>query len=1010
MKATQPTAPAPPDIRSILAEEARTRPARTAQAEGLLRLLWGAAPPAGFLVNWWRDLGHRRGSASFPSADLAAAAANAIGRSDLPTAPGIASPEEHLGREVFFGTCLQAIEPVYPDRGKADGACAIPGLWADLDVAGPAHKSTALPPTKEAAADLARRAPWPPTVLVDSGNGLQAWWLFPDPLTLETDDDRKRAADLVARLQEQLRRNPEGWEVDPTADLARVLRLPGTWNRKLQHRAEGLRRALADKRQEARALAGPPPRLTGSKWDPTPEELESRPARAEQAAREAEDLARELEALEAAGTEPRPVRVLEVTGERHSPQEWDAALPQLVRRGSSPRPSEGSACHVPAPSGNGKRASSPGRPSLEERAARYLQALGPAVQGQGGDEHTTRAAWAVAVEFGLEEPAARRVLNDWDRGNRPPWQDTEPEGLEGKLRSALAKAPGHPDLGRLAEEDRPAPGGAKVISIRQEGRRGTKAPPTSGAVALKEDEGEKPRKPTQAERLLSLAAGACFLFRTPEGEAHVTVKTPTRQETWPVRSRMLASWLRNEFLTDEGRPVGADAVNQAVDTLEAKALHGEAVREVFVRVAFFEGRIVLDLADPEGRAVVIGPDEWTVTRTPPVAFRRPSDQEPIPVPSRDGTWDGLRPLLNLDEEGWILFVAWLVGAFAPLSGFPVLMVEGVQGSAKSSLAKAARALLDPSKVDVQRPPSLEEDLHIRAANCRLLALDNLTNPPRWLSDTLCTLATGGGFAVRAKYTNREEAVFRSVRPIVLTGIEGLARGDDLADRAIFLTLADIPEDRRLPEEEWKASLEEARPRILGAICDALSGALRCRSRIRTDLPPRRLPRMASFAAFVLAAEDSGALPWEPGRFLEAMSANRKDASELGVERDFLASTLCAWLETKGKAPSWEGTAQALLDELHAFLADDERGRKKLPGAANSLGGKLRRVAPMLRSAGVLYEPSAKKPGRNPRTHALRLEPEPEPAPETNREPPPGTAPPQDLFEAEEEEQFEEVDL
>jgi len=69
---------------------------------------------------------------------------------------------------------------------------------------------------------------------------------------------------------------------------------------------------------------------------------------------------------------------------------------------------------------------------------------------------------------------------------------------------------------------------------------------------------------------------------------------------------------------------------------------------------------------------------------------------------------------------------------------------------------------------------------------------------------------------------------------------------------------------------------------------------------------------------------------------------------------------------------------------------------------------LRRIAPMLRSAGVLYEPSAKKPGRNPRTHALRLEPEP--APEPERELPPDLAPPQDLFEAEEEEQFEEVDL
>ncbi len=464
------------------AREAESRPARTAQALEFLQRLWGPNPPAGFLVTWSKDLGPRSSSDSYPATDLARAAAAAVNEADLPTGPGIPDYDWSLGREVYFGTCLQAEEPEGWRRGTASGACAIPGLWADLDVAGPAHKSASLPPTKEAAADLARRAPWPPSVLVDSGNGLQAWWLFPEPLLLKTDDDRKRAADLVARLQDCLRQNPEGWDVDPTADLARVLRLPGTWNRKLQHRAERLERKLSDARHAAKYRSEnpcPPPR--DPKCDRTPAEWR---AEAEKAAREAEDLARELETLEAAGTAPALVRVLEMNEERHSLEEWDAALPSV-------RPRPGPVAAPAPPSGNGKRPSSPGRPSVEERAARYLETLGPAVQGQGGDSHTARAAWAVAVEFGLEEPAARRVLWDWDRGNVPPWQDTEPGGLEGKLRSALSKAPGHPEFGRLAEEDRPAPGGAKVIPIRSGGRQGQAAPASSGAVAVTSDEEEE---------------------------------------------------------------------------------------------------------------------------------------------------------------------------------------------------------------------------------------------------------------------------------------------------------------------------------------------------------------------------------------------------------------------------------------------------------------------------------------------------------------------------------------
>jgi len=194
-------------------------------------------------------------------------------------------------------------------------------------------------------------------------------------------------------------------------------------------------------------------------------------------------------------------------------------------------PGPGSACHV-APSGNGKRPSSPGRPSVEERAASYLQALGPAVQGQGGDARTTRAAWAVAVEFGLPEPTARRVLQDWDRSNVPPWQDTEPEGLEAKLRTALAKAPGHSDLGRLAEEDRPAPAGpggnGKVAPIRRAGRQGQAAPTSSAAVAVTSDEEEDleedpapvgPQRPTLDPVALYGLAGEFVRLVEPETEA-----------------------------------------------------------------------------------------------------------------------------------------------------------------------------------------------------------------------------------------------------------------------------------------------------------------------------------------------------------------------------------------------------------------------------------------------------------------------------------------------------------
>jgi hypothetical protein len=125
-------------------------------------------------------------------------------------------------------------------RGTSASVRAIPGVWADVDVGGPihgpAHKNTKLPTTyDDARALIAEAIPLEPTVIIDSGHGVQVWWLFAEPWSLESNEKREEAATLVYRLQQTLlaKAKLHGWEVDGTADLARVLRLPGTVNHKL---------------------------------------------------------------------------------------------------------------------------------------------------------------------------------------------------------------------------------------------------------------------------------------------------------------------------------------------------------------------------------------------------------------------------------------------------------------------------------------------------------------------------------------------------------------------------------------------------------------------------------------------------------------------------------------------------------------------------------------------------------------------------------------------------------
>src|SRR5215469_16231220 len=279
--------------------------------------------------------------------------------------------------------------------------------------------------------------------------------------------------------------------------------------------------------------------------------------------------------------------------------------------------------------------------------------------------------------------------------------------------------------------------------------------------------------------------------------------------------------------------------------------------------------LYLDLGDATWRAVEIDTTGWRVVDNPPVRFRRASGMQPLPVPIQGGSITALRSFLNVQTDSdFVLVVAWALAVLRNRGPYPVLVLSGEQGSAKSTFSAILRALLDPNTAPLRALPREDRDLFIAASNGHVLAFDNVSWLPAWISDTLCRLATGGGFAVRQLYTDQDEVLFDAARPVILNGIEDIVTRPDLADRAVFLTLEPIPEERRRSEAELWASFETERPCILGALLDAVVEGLKRLP--ETNLP--KLPRMADFALWATAAELA---LWKQGTFWAAYASNRE---------------------------------------------------------------------------------------------------------------------------------------
>ena len=332
----------------------------------------------------------------------------------------------------------------------------------------------------------------------------------------------------------------------------------------------------------------------------------------------------------------------------------------------------------------------------------------------------------------------------------------------------------------------------------------------------------------EAEALIRIGRTGATYFCDPGGNAFADIMADGRRETRPLTSDEFADWLTNLFYAEKKKAPTSAAMKNAIRTLRAHARFEGERHKVHLRVAEYDGKIYLDLADSEWRAAEIDASGWRVVHDPPVRFRRTAGMAALPMPQPGGSITQLRQFVNLSDPHFILYVATIVDALRPGFPHPVLYLAGETGSGKSWLAEIRRKLTDPSTedstagdADLRTLPSTIRDLFVSAYNTYALTFDNVSAFSPAISDTLCQIASGSGFSTRKLFSDVGEVRIGGSRPIVLTGIANAITRPDLADRTVILPLSPIPNKQRRSEKQLRKDFKRQKPLILGALLDAV---------------------------------------------------------------------------------------------------------------------------------------------------------------------------------------------
>jgi len=464
----------------------------------------------------------------------------------------------------------------------------------------------------------------------------------------------------------------------------------------------------------------------------------------------------------------------------------------------------------------------------------------------------------------------------------------------------------------------------------------------------------KAHKTTQTDRLFRLARRKCICIQDDLGVCYSRTEVGGHVETHRVGSRGFRAILAGILASAEDGVIASHVLKAVVDGLENHALVHGRILTAHNRIAQIRrGEVWYDLVDSDWRAVRIDAAGWNVVNNPTILFARYKHQVSQVEPIVGGSLTSVFNYIPVnDPDAQLLLLVYLVSCFLPDIPHPVLILHGSHGSGKSFAFCVLRQLVDPSDMQTLSFPSREELPQVLHHHwCPYF--DNLPTLRDWQSDALCRAVTGEGFSKRMLYSDQDDVIFKFRRCIGLNGISVAATRPDLLDRSIIVRLERIDPSQRQTEDTLWSQFDRDRAKILGAIFDILSEAIR----LYPTLNLHTTERMADFTQWGCAIAQ--AMGRKQSDFRKVYSANLRAQNEEVVSSHPVAATLRIFALKEGQ---WKGTASALYTELEPIAVKEKFDTKsrEWPKGASALSRRIEEVRPNLIEVGISVTKTASR--------------------------------------------------